>query len=205
MDHAILTCVKRGVNIKACRLWNKLNENTKIRVKTGAGLTKYTEAGALVGQGTIGGALVSQGVLDEGIKKHFVPGGGDETNYGAVTVAPLIFLDDVIHSAASVEGARLANQNMDKVVKQLNSSLNQDKTVCTVIGSLKQRNQVKQALEAQPLMCGQFETNLVDKFKWLGQILSTRGLSDSLAETVAEREGKTRWACLETRRGRPRC
>ena len=39
MDHAILTCVKRGVNRKACRLWYKLNENTKIRVKTGAGLT----------------------------------------------------------------------------------------------------------------------------------------------------------------------
>ena len=114
-----------------------------------------------------------------------------------MTVAPLIFLDDVIHSAASVEGARLANQNMDKVVKQLNSSLNQDKTVCTVIGSLKQRNQVKQALEAQPLMCGQFETNLVDKFKWLGQILSSRGLSDSAAETVAAREGKIKGACLE--------
>ena len=192
MDHAILTCVKRGVNIKACRLWYKLNENTKIRVKTGAGLTSHTEAGALVGQGTIGGALVSQGVLDEGIKKHFVPGGGDETNYGAVTVAPLIFLDDVIHSAASVEGARLANQNMDKVVKQLNSSLNQDKTVCTVIGSLKQRNQVRQALEAEPLLCGQFETKVVNKFMWLGQILSTRGLSDCSRKREENRRGLLR-------------
>ena len=184
--------MNRGANKKACRLWYKLNENTKI-----IGLTSYTEAGALVGQGTIGGALVSQGVLDEGIKKHFVPGGGDETNYGAVPVAPLIFMDDVIHSAANVEGARLANQKMDNMVKQLNSSLNQDKTVCTVIGSLKQRNQIRQALEAQPLMCGQFETKLVEKFKWLGQMLSSRGLSDLAAETVAVREGKIRGACLE--------
>ena len=113
IQDAIITCVKRGADKKACRLWYKLNENTRIRVKTGAGFTNYTEAGALVGQGTIGGALVSQGVLDEGINKHFVPGGGDETNYGSVPVAPLIFMDDVIHSAASVEGARLANQKMD--------------------------------------------------------------------------------------------
>ena len=164
IQDAILTYVKRGANGKACRLWYKLNGNTKIKVKTAAGLTSYTEAGALVGQGTIGGALISQGVLDEGIKKHYVPGGGDETNYGAVPVAPLIFMDDVIHSAASVEGARLANQKMDRVVKQLNLSLYQDKTVCTVIGSLKQRNQERQALETQPLMCGQFETSGSDRF-----------------------------------------
>ena len=56
---------------------------------------------------------------------------------------------------------------------------------------------VKQELESQPLMCGQFETKLVDKFKWLGQILSSQGLSDSAAETVAAREGKIRGACLE--------
>ena len=54
-------------------------------------------------------------------------------------VAPLIFMDDVIHSADGVKQARLANQRMDKVVKQLNLSLNQDKTVCTMIDSLKQR------------------------------------------------------------------
>ena len=78
-------------------------------------------------------------MLDEGIKKHFVPGGGDETNYGSVPVAPLIFMDDIILSADGVEGARLANQRIDKVVKQLNLSLNQDKTVCTMIDSLKQR------------------------------------------------------------------
>ena len=76
IQDAIITCVKRGADKKACRLWYKLNENTRIRVKTGAGLTNYTEAGALVGQGTIGGAMVSQG----GIKRNFAPGGRDKTN-----------------------------------------------------------------------------------------------------------------------------
>lgn len=46
-------------------------------------------------------------------------------------------------------------------------------------------------------MCGEFETKLKGKFKWLGQILSEGGLSESVAETVAAREGKIRGACLE--------
>ena len=62
---------------------------------------------------------------------------------------------------------------------------------------MKHRTRVKQALLKDPLMCGKFETHLKDKFKWLGQILSCRGLGDSVAETVASREGKIRGTCLE--------
>ena len=46
-------------------------------------------------------------------------------------------------------------------------------------------------------MCGSFETELKQKFKWLGQILSYKGISDSVSETVRAREGKIRGACLE--------
>ena len=56
---------------------------------------------------------------------------------------------------------------------------------------------MKNILKAKPLMCGNFETKLKTKFKWLGQILSEGGLSESVAETVAAREGKIRGACLE--------
>ena len=68
-------------------------------------MTSYMEAGALVGQGTIGGALVSQGVLDEGISGQFAPGGEDKMNFGSVPVAPLIFMDDIIHGEDGIEGA----------------------------------------------------------------------------------------------------
>ena len=114
LEDAVLTCIKRGANTKACRLWYNLNRNTKIRVRTGAGMTEYTEAGAIVGQGTIGGGLVSQGVIDEGIKDNFAPGGGDELIYGLVPMAPLIFMDDVIHGAETVKDARIANLRMDR-------------------------------------------------------------------------------------------
>ena len=61
----------------------------------------------------------------------------------------------------------------------------------------KQKQKVKAELEAEPLMCGSIETKLKDKFKWLGQILSSEGLADCVAATVASREGKIRGACLE--------
>ena len=93
-----MTSLKRGANSKACKLWYELNRGTKIRVKTGVGMTEYVEAGAIVGQGTIGRALVSQSVLDEGISGVFAPGGQDKLNYGSVPVSPLSFQD---HSSSN--------------------------------------------------------------------------------------------------------
>ena len=68
MEDAIPACKGRGADPKAIRLWHKSNDKTEIYIKTGVGLTEYTEVGAVVGQGTIliGGALLSQAVLDEG-------------------------------------------------------------------------------------------------------------------------------------------
>ena len=54
----------------------------------------------------MGGALVSQAVLDDGTKKHFVPGNEDELNYGNVPLAPCLFQDDIIHGANDLEKAR---------------------------------------------------------------------------------------------------
>ena len=76
MEDAILCCLRRGADPKAVRQWFKLNENTRIQVRTGAGTTRFQDVGAVVGQGMLGGALVSQAVLDEGVGEHLPPGGG---------------------------------------------------------------------------------------------------------------------------------
>ena len=47
----ILTCYKREADPKAVRCWYNLNKDTKIRVRTGAGTSEFSDAGALVGQG----------------------------------------------------------------------------------------------------------------------------------------------------------
>ena len=58
------------------------------------------------------------------------------------------------------------------------------------MGSKKQKQNIQTELENEPLMCGSIEVKLKDKVKWLGQILSTNGLADSVAATVAAREDK---------------
>ena len=46
-------------------------------------------------------------------------------------------------------------------------------------------------------MCGKSEMKQAEKKKWLGQQISARGLAESVAETVAAKEGKIKEACIE--------
>ena len=55
IEDVYLACESRRANPKAIILWYKLNMDTKIRVRTGAGVSKYAVVGAVVGQGTIRG------------------------------------------------------------------------------------------------------------------------------------------------------
>ena len=90
IEDAIQTCIKRGAGPKATRLWYKLNANTRIQAKTGVGVTRFGEVGAVVGQGMLAGALVTQAVLDDGVMEHLAPGGGLQIEYGDVPLAPLM-------------------------------------------------------------------------------------------------------------------
>ena len=71
----MLSCLQRGADKKAVRLWFRLNEDTQIQVRTGAGMTQVGEVGAFIGQRMIGGCLVSQAVLDDGVMEHLPTGG----------------------------------------------------------------------------------------------------------------------------------
>ena len=197
MEDAVLTCLKRKADPKAVRLWYKLNANTKIQVRTGVGLTKFGSVGAVVGQGMLGGALVSQAVLDEGVGEHFPPGGELQLEYGDVPLAPMMWLDDIINGAEGLEQARKINERINILMKQRGLSLNKDKSVCLFIGSKAQKKRATEELKSKPLMCGSFATQEKQEDKWLGQIISSSGLADSVAKTVEDKQGKIRGACLE--------
>ena len=78
-------------------------------------------------------------------------------------------------------------------MKQRGLSLNEDKSVCIILGSKKQKVNATKELEKDPLLCGHFVTQEKQKDKWLGQTLSAGGL----AETVSSKLGKIRGASLE--------
>ena len=197
IEDGILTCTKRKADPKAVRLWFKMNEKTRIQVKTSSGISKFGEVGAVLGQGTLGSAIISQAVLDEGVMEHFPPGGDIQLKYGNVPLAPLMYQDDLADGSDSIENARIANRRVDFLTKQRGLDLNREKTVCILIGTKKQKEAANKQLKEAPLMCGSFEMKVKQVDKWLGQYLSSKGLADSVSETVAAREGKIRGACLE--------
>ena len=75
--------------------------------------------------------------------------------------------------------------------------LNKKKTNYKIIGSKKQVKEARRQMEETPLLCGNFATNERQVEKWLGQHLLSKGLADSVAETIAAREGKVKGAALE--------
>ena len=75
--------------------------------------------------------------------------------------------------------------------------LNEDKCVVITIGTKKQREETKIQLKTNPIMCGKFEMKQAEKEKWLGQQISAGGLAESVAETVAAKEGKIKAACIK--------
>ena len=82
-------------------------------------------------------------------------------------------------------------------MKQRALTLNEDKSVCLLFGTKKQKKDVSSELEKQPLECGNFVTQDKQQEKWLGQILCAAGLADCVSQTVSARDGKIRGACLE--------
>ena len=89
------------------------------------------------------------------------------------------------------------SEKISKVMMEKNLRLNEDKCVVITIGTKKQREETKIQLKTNPIMCGKFEMKQAEKEKWLGQQISAGGLAESVAETVAAKEGKIKAACIE--------
>jgi hypothetical protein len=102
---AMNTLYSAGVEGKTYRLWFKLNQNTRIAVKTGAGLTEERDTGETLGQGTVGGALASALNIDEELNAHFEES-QSEISYGATRLQPLSFQDDVIRMCIGRDSAQ---------------------------------------------------------------------------------------------------
>ena len=109
----------------------------------------------------------------------------------------MLWIDDILNATDCLQNARQTNRKIDIVMKQRGLSLNRDKSLFLVMCSKKDAKEATKELEKYPLMCGEFETKQTKEYKWLGQILSSQGLADSVFKTVASREGKIRGACME--------
>ena len=86
---------------------------------------------------------------------------------------------------------------INQMIKQRALSLNRKKSVCLIVASRKQKEDISKELAEKPLMCGEVETKEVEADKWLGQIISAKGLADSVNKPIEAKEPKIKAACIE--------
>ena len=139
-----------GVNKKAARVWFKLNQGTEISVKTAAGISETAHVGDCIGQGTAGAALVSQVNLDQGLHQHFGDG-GEDLEYGEVSVEPLAYQDDIMIGSKDVMAAQAGNTKLAAMLKDKGLDAHPDKTCFLICGSKTLKEKSQKELEVNPL------------------------------------------------------
>ena len=112
---------------KVYRLLFKMNENTRIAVKTPVGKTEYKETGENVGQGTVEGAIVSAVSIDRGVNDEFKEDDPDNevdvdsdksdksVDHNKEIKHPVIFQDYIGKLSKTVKEAQLANKRIENM------------------------------------------------------------------------------------------
>ena len=117
LKDAMDTLFEYGVRGKLYRLWYELNRDAQIKVKTGAGMTDTQVTGEIVAQGSIGGAILSSCNLDKTVTKYFA-GSTSELSYAKTRLQPVIFQNDTLRMATSLEAVKKGNLIMSAAMKR---------------------------------------------------------------------------------------
>ena len=192
------TLHKAGINRKAYRTWYLLNQKTRIRINTSVGMTEEHDVGEVVGQGTIGGALVSQLNVDMGLDEYF-KGSKDEATYGSIRLQPMAFQDDIMRIAKDVKSASVGNIKLSCLMEDKQLKCHPDKTGFVVMGSSKNREEIREQVKETPIMFGSFITKEKKVDKYLGDMFSHEGLGESIMETIKDRTGRVKTAIMEVK------
>ena len=185
---AMDTLYQAGVRGKLYRLWYMLNKDTQIRVKTSFGLTNTAATGENVAQGSIGGALISSLNLDKTITSYF--SGSEEVSYLTTKLSPMIFQDDTMRFATSIDQVQQGNILIRSALKSKQLDLNIDKSGVIVFGRKKKVDVIKATIEnQQSFSINGLKVKVKMQDKYLGDYLHGGGLSKSVEATVSKRYG----------------
>ena len=189
---------KAKVNNKFYRVWYKLNQNTQIEVRTGSGVSARGLAGPVTGQGGGGAALASALNLDLGVQTYF-EGSTDEDCYGSIRLQPLSYIDDVIRSSQNILNMIAGNNKLSRLATEKQLKYHTKKSCYLVVGSENYQAKVRLEAKEEPVMLGGKVLEEKAQEKYLGDMLSSEGLSASVESTVKEREGKVKGSIYELR------
>ena len=179
---------KNKLHGKLYHLIYLMNKNTRISVQTPVGVSEERDTGEGLGQGTVEGAIASAVNLDNGVRDFFKDS-EDEVDYLGIPLAPLLFQDDVVRLSLSVSAAQARNRRMMNVAETKLLNFNQQKSCFAIFGSERRRLEMLNELSTAPLKLDGNEMVHEASIKYLGDILSERGLADSVAMTILKRKG----------------
>ena len=94
-------------------------------------------------------------------------------------------------------GDQTGNNKMESVMETKLLDFNLDKSCVIVMGSEKRKAEIDEQLKEKPLkLCGQ-KMKYVLKEKYLGDFLSSGGLSEGVQATILKRKGQVVTSILE--------
>ena len=183
------------IDNKCYRMWYRLNENTRISVRTSVGESKSATCPDTIGQGLEGSALVSScsigTAIQETFKNEFTAWIGD------LGLCCLIFQDDIGKLNDTLEEVREGCNKIDETLKGKLLSLNYDKSKFVIIGSAKERAEMEKILELDPIKMGNVKIDQTLMEKYLGDLIHQLGCQRSIQETINERIRKLKTTCDE--------
>ena len=184
-----------NVDARAYRLFFLLNQNTRIRVKTGCGFTEWEEAGDCLGQGSGGAAKVSALNLDRKLDRIF-HSSKQMIKYGGVRQQPYAFQDDAMAMVENITDLRVVVRDMDTVMNLMQVWPNTSKCGYLLMGPKKLVEEARKKLQETPVMVDNWRVQELKTEKWLGDQICN-GLARSVMATIQSRAPKIRRASFE--------
>ena len=178
-----------GIKGKLYRLLYMLNKDTKISVKTAVGLSREIETGENIGQGTTEGAILSAANIDYSINKLFRTSTA-ELSYGSEQLLPLLFQDDICRVATRIDDAQKGNDILETIMELKLLDFNLDKSSYIIMGTKSAMKTIEQQLAENPLtLCNQpMKASTCEKY--LGDMLSAKGLATVHLKVLQVEKGK---------------
>ena len=178
-----------NVRGKLYRLWYMMNFDNRVKVLTSAGMSETRSTGENVGQGTVGGAILSSLNLDIGVTEGFSESCHEVYYGGKLRLNPLLYQDDSLRMATSAKSAQFGNNIMESIMKRKLLNIN-DKSSYLLCGKYDKIKDIQNELKKNPLSIKSELIKQKDKEKYLGEIISSRGVADSVKMTIDDRKGR---------------
>jgi hypothetical protein len=118
---------------------------------------------------------------------------------GTIRLQPLSYIDDVSRSSHDTSSARAGNAKFSSLAAEKQLSYHPKKSCYLVFGSEMYKATVNMETDEEPIMLGKVKLTEKTEEKYLGDVLSSLGLAESVEATVKERAAKITGSIYELR------